>query len=649
MKTVGIIVMCLLVLPLFGAYRPEDIPSKVVEVKARNWYLEKYRSWRDYLGQNAQDKSGWVECFEAALYSGMPSDGLKEIADEVNKHFPNSSESHWVTARLLGYTDDGIVHLEKALADLDHHEWLVDRMMLSEIKGVNRAEYSRELFHSNVMYPSLLNYAYNVLMSVGENGILITEGETTTIPIWVLQDEMGVRTDVKILNLELIENNAYQERVFGEMGIKTRDGRIENLYEANPDQSFYYALTLPRQHFERLNDKLYVVGLASLFSETEINNYEVLRANIEDRFLLDYLTVDFNGEPKTATGRTFEANYIVPFYLLKQYYDQQGDDQKSKFLEAQIKSIADRSQIRGRVNMLLSQKPGPRTFKVIALDIKSLDKGLTKVKDNIYAGVHEVTNAEYQFFLTYLGNQKYDELLEIARYRFEDYDPINKAFSQSYHFNTKDDKVMNYADYPTMDISFEAAKLYCEWLTAQYNEQDGRAFKKVKFRLPSRQEWTMAALGYVDFQSWNFEDNVVRARPDGEGKPRYFEEYRIGDYDSVSYPWYHGDWFKLRNSIVNEKGCFLANIKAPENVTPCVSGREGDGYRLTSPVLSYFSNDMGLYDVIGNVAEMINEPGKAMGGSWNHPANESTITSINEYDERSNAVGFRIFMEVLEE
>jgi hypothetical protein len=58
---------------------------------------------------------------------------------------------------------------------------------------------------------------------------------------------------------------------------------------------------------------------------------------------------------------------------------------------------------------------------------------------------------------------------------------------------------------------------------------------------------------------------------------------------------------------------------------------------------------MGLWDVVGNVAEMTNEKGKACGGSWNHTPEESTIRSINEYKGPDAAVGFRPFMEVIEQ
>jgi hypothetical protein len=57
---------------------------------------------------------------------------------------------------------------------------------------------------------------------------------------------------------------------------------------------------------------------------------------------------------------------------------------------------------------------------------------------------------------------------------------------------------------------------------------------------------------------------------------------------------------------------------------------------------------MGFFDVVGNVAEMIDEKGKAYGGSWNHFPNESTIRSVDDYKGQSGAVGFRVFMEVIE-
>ena len=63
---------------------------------------------------------------------------------------------------------------------------------------------------------------------------------------------------------------------------------------------------------------------------------------------------------------------------------------------------------------------------------------------------------------------------------------------------------------------------------------------------------------------------------------------------------------------------------------------------------TYFPNDICLYDVVGNVAEMIDERGKACGGSWNDPPENSTIHSVKTYRRADPSVGFRVFMDVVE-
>jgi hypothetical protein len=68
-----------------------------------------------------------------------------------------------------------------------------------------------------------------------------------------------------------------------------------------------------------------------------------------------------------------------------------------------------------------------------------------------------------------------------------------------------------------------------------------------------------------------------------------------------------------------------------------------------SRTTAYFPNKMGIYDVVGNVAEMVAEKGKACGGSWDDTPEESTIRSVKSYKKPSATIGFRMVMEVLEE
>lgn len=231
---------------------------------------------------------------------------------------------------------------------------------------------------------------------------------------------------------------------------------------------------------------------------------------------------------------------------------------------------------------------------------KFLPPGTVKYNDTLYVDETEISNfswTEYELWIKTKYGKDSPEYLAVLpdTLVWREKMAYNEPYVEHYYRHPA------YRDYPVVGVSYEQAVAFCKWRTKMVMifmaVSKKYEFVDFEYRLPSKEEWeTLSFNGRAE----------------------------------------------LSNNGFNDKGQRKLNcVWEPTDSTKSFTISSNDNADVTAPVYSYWKNMFGLYNMMGNVSEMVLEKGVSKGGSWRHRLEQCRAGKDISYAKPTAWLGFR--------
>lgn len=258
----------------------DDAPEAIQPIRKRWLPTERYRElkarWLDYARAHPADPGAWIQLARVTEYARDSCAEAVRYAERAYQLAPRRAD---VLATLGAWRwfvycdgqatdpDPAIGMLEEALAldpGLDDARYRLWVMRLSKGERDADEDQLRELLNRGRIPEPLVDFGYNLLIGLEPDAILLTNGDNDTCPLIALQAARGIRRDVDVVNLSLLNLGWYRRQLAerhpavpvplldqGPRGTGGSDaavrGLIENLARDGWKRPLYLACTVNRQ------------------------------------------------------------------------------------------------------------------------------------------------------------------------------------------------------------------------------------------------------------------------------------------------------------------------------------------------------------------------------------------------------------------
>ena len=365
MRKTIVIILALVSHCIANAQQAETIESITANSHEPEWYAAQAEAWQKRVDENPQDQWAWRNLFRATCYYEQFTGGWGENQDEsrtadvirrMEAALPDSFVLNLCKGRFCLTTDvtakrgDNILRAIELMPENicpEDLEFLAVRLWINgpenpRVKELYTKSYRAKYFPSRIM-----QFNHNMLQSMQPNALYFSNGDLDTEPMKMLQEALGERTDVIIINLSFLHATTFMDALYKKLNIAPLTLNVQDYgdkygekwlqyYEADiimylikeSKRPAYFSPTNPKVSILDTNS-IFNEGLVLKYSPKPYNNFDVAMHNVKEVYNLEYLAEPDLVYDSWETSAMVDLNHVTLLAHLIAKFRKKGDEHQA--------------------------------------------------------------------------------------------------------------------------------------------------------------------------------------------------------------------------------------------------------------------------------------------------------------------------------
>ncbi|MEE1004022.1 MAG: hypothetical protein UH685_01630 [Bacteroidaceae bacterium] len=364
----SIIVLYALMCGAFAfAQKAETIESFVANGHETEWYAAQAEAWQKKVDTNLQDQWAWRNLFLATYYHDQFTYGWGIINDEartadvlrkMEATLPDSFVLNLCKGRFCLSTDEAAKRGDNILRAIElmpedicpeDLEYLATRLWIVDPENPRVKELYTKSYQNKYFPARIMHFNHNMLQCLPPNALYFSNGDLDTEPMKMLQDALGERTDVIIINNSFLHATPFMEALYKKLNIEPLTLNVQDygkygeewLQHYESDIIMYIIHESKRSaYFSPTNgkvsildkDSIYNEGLVLKYSPKPYNNFDVAMHNVKEVYSLEYLAEPDLVYDSWETSEQMDMNHVTLLANLISKFRKKGDEAQAQRL-----------------------------------------------------------------------------------------------------------------------------------------------------------------------------------------------------------------------------------------------------------------------------------------------------------------------------